>query len=175
MSYACCLWWCLHMICYIIMWELGLFTIEIYIYWLSCSIHNVHSHITNMHGYPLTEIHGAHHGSQLGPLNPWRFPKVLQWGAIKTQCTGWDMRCLLWVETLTYTLRQSLQWHHVALDHVIMASDCINTLRPRQNGHHSAYDIIKCIFVNEMFEFRLKFHWSLFLRVQFTIFQYWFR
>ena len=27
----------------------------------------------------------------------------------------------------------------------------------------------------KMFEFRLKFHWSLFLRVQLTIFQYWFR
>ena len=26
-----------------------------------------------------------------------------------------------------------------------------------------------------MFEFRLKFHWSLFLRVQLTIFQHWFR
>ena len=27
----------------------------------------------------------------------------------------------------------------------------------------------------EMFEFRLKFHWSLFLRVKLTIFQHWFR
>ena len=27
----------------------------------------------------------------------------------------------------------------------------------------------------KMFEFRLNFHWSLFLRVQFTIFQHWFR
>ena len=27
----------------------------------------------------------------------------------------------------------------------------------------------------KMFEFRLEFHWSLFLRVQFTIFQHWFR
>ena len=27
----------------------------------------------------------------------------------------------------------------------------------------------------KMFEFRLKFHWSLFLRVQLTIFQHWFR
>ena len=27
----------------------------------------------------------------------------------------------------------------------------------------------------KMYEFRLKFHWSLFLRVQLTIFQYWFR
>ena len=27
----------------------------------------------------------------------------------------------------------------------------------------------------KMFEFRLKFHWSLFLKVRWTIFQYWFR
>ena len=50
-----------------------------------------------------------------------------------------------------------------------------NTLRPRQNGRHFADDIFKCIFLYEMYEFRLKFHWSLFLRVQLTIFQHWFR
>ena len=44
----------------------------------------------------------------------------------------------------------------------------LNTLRPRQNGCHFAEDIFKCIF-------QLKFHRSLFLRVQLTIFQHWFR
>ena len=34
--------------------------------------------------------------------------------------------------------------------------EIINTLRPRQNGHHFADDIFSCIFLNEMFEFRLK-------------------
>ena len=34
----------------------------------------------------------------------------------------------------------------------------INTLRPRQNGRHFADDIFKCIFLYEMFEFRLKVH-----------------
>ena len=48
-----------------------------------------------------------------------------------------------------------------------------NTLRPRQNGRR--FDIFKCIFLNEKFDFRFKFHWSLFLRVQLTIFQHWFR
>ena len=28
-------------------------------------------------------------------------------------------------------------------------ADCFNTLGPRQNGHHSADDILKCIFLNE--------------------------
>ena len=52
----------------------------------------------------------------------------------------------------------------------------VNTLRPRQNGCHFADDTFKCIFLNEKkLEFRCKFHWSLFLRVQLTIFQHWFR
>ena len=54
-------------------------------------------------------------------------------------------------------------------------SQCIvyvNTLRPRQNGRHFADDIFKWM---KMFEFQLKFHWSLFLRVRLTIFQHWFR
>ena len=40
----------------------------------------------------------------------------------------------------------------------------INTVKPRQNGG--------IIFCNEKFEFLLQFHWSLFLRVQGTIFQH---
>ena len=38
----------------------------------------------------------------------------------------------------------------------------INTLRPRQKGHHFPDDIFKWVFFNEN-EFRLTFHWSLFL------------
>ena len=51
----------------------------------------------------------------------------------------------------------------------------LNTLRPGQNGRHFADDMFKCIFWMKMFEFRLKFHWSLFLRVQLTIIQHCFR
>ena len=48
----------------------------------------------------------------------------------------------------------------------------INTLRSRQNGRHFADDIFKCIFENGNVAFRLKkIHGSLFLRVQWTIFQ----
>ena len=48
------------------------------------------------------------------------------------------------------------------------------TLRPRQNGRllqtfSNAFSWMK------MYEFRLMFHWSLFIRVQLTIFQHWFR
>ena len=41
-----------------------------------------------------------------------------------------------------------------------------NTLRRRQNGPHFAEDILNSIFLMKVFEFRFKFHWSLFLRVQ---------
>ena len=47
-------------------------------------------------------------------------------------------------------------------------------------GQDKMAAISKTVFSNafswmEIYEFRSKFHWSLFLRVQLTIFQYWFR
>ena len=50
-----------------------------------------------------------------------------------------------------------------------------NILRPRPNGRHFADDIFKYIFLNENFWIPVKFHWNLFLRVQLTSFQHWFR
>ena len=49
------------------------------------------------------------------------------------------------------------------------------TLRPRPNDRYLADDIFKCIFLMKMNESQLRYHWSLFLRVKLTIFQYWFR
>ena len=61
----------------------------------------------------------------------------------------------------------------------------VNTLRPRQIGRHSADHIPSSLDSGsgsssafswiKIFEFRLKFHWSLFLRVQLTIIQHCFR
>ena len=48
-----------------------------------------------------------------------------------------------------------------------------NTLGPRQNGHHFADNTFKCIFLN--MGPKLKFHLGLFLRVQLTTVQHWFR
>ena len=48
-----------------------------------------------------------------------------------------------------------------------------NTLRPRQDGLHFPDDIFKWKLM-KMFKFRLRFHWSLFPRVQLTKF-HWFR
>ena len=51
----------------------------------------------------------------------------------------------------------------------------VNSLRPRQNRRHLQTAFSNAISWMKMFEFRLKFHWSLFLKVQLTIFQHWFR
>ena len=85
-----------------------------------------------------------------------------------------------------------LLWHHCnATRHVAQLNESsitqilwqeidseyryLNTLRLRENGRHFANDIFKCIFLNENYQFRLRFHWSLFLRFELTKFQHWFR
>ena len=46
----------------------------------------------------------------------------------------------------------------------MLSDTTFNTLRPRQNGRHFADDIFKSNSWMKMFEFRLKYHWSLFLK-----------
>ena len=50
-----------------------------------------------------------------------------------------------------------------------------NSLRPRQNGCHFADDIVKCIFMKEKCCILIQIHWNLFLMVQSTKSQHWFR
>ena len=56
-------------------------------------------------------------------------------------------------------------WHNVHLTH--WGRDKMDAIS--QTTFSSGFSWMK------IFEFRLKFHWSLFLRVQLTIFQHWFR
>ena len=49
----------------------------------------------------------------------------------------------------------------------------LNTSRPKQNGRDFADDIFKCIFLMIIYEFRLRFHGSLFPRFESTIFRHW--
>ena len=51
----------------------------------------------------------------------------------------------------------------------------VNSLRPRQMDAISQTTFSNAFSWMKMFEFRLKFHWSLFPMVQLTIFQHWFR
>ena len=66
------------------------------------------------------------------------------------------------------------------VDHVTVSkmtdekSLVLSYLTPRQNGRRFTEDVFKCIFWMRMYEFRLRLHWSLFLRFQLTIFQHWF-
>ena len=51
----------------------------------------------------------------------------------------------------------------------------VNTLRPRQMDAIWQTTFSSAFSWMKMFEFLLNFHWSLFLRVELTIFQHWFR
>ena len=51
----------------------------------------------------------------------------------------------------------------------------MNRLRLRQNGRHFTDNTFNAFSWMKMYEFCLKFHWSLFLRVQLMIFQHWLR
>ena len=54
--------------------------------------------------------------------------------------------------------------------HYVIWDICIlNTLRPRQNCRYIPDDIFNQFSWMKMYGFRLRFHWSLFLRVQLTI------
>ena len=55
-----------------------------------------------------------------------------------------------------------LQWVIVFAKLPITLKAAVNTLRSRQNVHHFADDILKCIFLNENACFHLKFHLRLF-------------
>ena len=105
-----------------------------------------------------------------------------------TSCTG-KMACLFWIRALYPFLTHALE----NTNHLSTHGDTLpfwwllpcpawwiswkqsiylfNTLRPRQNGRRFPDDIFKCIFFNENYEFRLKFHCSLFLGAQLTMVQ----
>ena len=51
----------------------------------------------------------------------------------------------------------------------------INSLKPRKMAAVSQTTFSNAFSWLKMFEFRLRFHWSLLLRVQLTIIQHWFR
>ena len=46
----------------------------------------------------------------------------------------------------------------------------VNSLRPRQNGAILQTTVLDAFVWTKIYQFRLRFHWSLFLRVQITIF-----
>ena len=64
----------------------------------------------------------------------------------------------------------------IKVSHRLPSTDpCSKTLRPRQNCRNLADDISNAFSWMKIYDFRLRFHWSLFLRFEFTILQHWFR
>ena len=68
-----------------------------------------------------------------------------------------------------------IRWLLLSTEHRVVPVVAINLLRPRQMDAISQTTFSNAFSWMKMFEFRLKFHWSLFPRVQLTIFQYWLR
>ena len=78
--------------------------------------------------------------------------------------------------------QEQLRWLHNSLINfsknkadILSWQTPINTLRPRQMDAIAQRTFSNAFSWMNMFEFLLKFHWSLFPRVELTIFQYWFR
>ena len=68
-------------------------------------------------------------------------------------------------------VRGDLLSHIGWVDHALS----IYTLMPKQNRRHFADDISDAFSRMEMHEFRLRFHWTLFVRFELTIIQNWYR
>ena len=109
--------------------------------------------------------------------------KILPWIAARGSPISWPISCCLYiankclhdmsccglVENL-YEMAITFKFNWL----VITVQTWANTSRQAQKGRHFADDILKCIFLNEKFEFCLKCLWSLFVRVRLTIGQHWF-
>ena len=65
--------------------------------------------------------------------------------------------------------------HWFKIKDVSPRSQWVNSLRPRQMDAISQTTFSNAFSWMKMLEFRLKFHWRLFPRVQLTISQHWFR
>ena len=74
----------------------------------------------------------------------------------------------------TNIVKYTTKYHIFRIQKIQNKNYDVSTLRPRQNGHKFPDDIFKCIFLNENIHFWLRIHWSLFPRIQSTVFQHWF-
>ena len=75
---------------------------------------------------------------------------------LSKQSWGW------WFETPSHPLWRYRNGKSYIINQLVKSS-------PRQNGRHFADDSFNFIFANKSLAFWLKFHWSLFLGIQFTI------
>ena len=96
---------------------------------------------------------------------------------------NWHLPCCQCTDMLTCFLQaKSICWgmplvkmNHLAVFDCSLEWISVNTLRPRQMDAISQTTFSNAFSWMKMLKFWLKFHWSLFPRVQLTIFQQWFR
>ena len=72
--------------------------------------------------------------------------------------------------TLRYICRISQTLH---FPFNLLCNVCFNTLRLRQDGRQFPDDISNAFSWMKIYQFRLRFHWCLFPRIQLTISQHW--
>ena len=116
---------------------------------------------------------GTHFSEILFEIQTFSFSKMYLNMSSRPQCVNCNSRA--WVNNYIHINMRGAITHPWPYFNNGITNPPFNTLWPKQNGRHFAYDTFKRIFLTEMIEFRLKFHWSLLLRVQLTIFQHWFR
>ena len=93
-------------------------------------------------------------------------------GNLRRNCAHYDV---IVMKTGVNHRMSSIHILYLTVAQTSNAYSIVNSSLPGQNGRHFADDIFKCTFMNENFVFWFEFHWSLFLRVQLTISQHWFR
>ena len=82
----------------------------------------------------------------------------------------WSIRCqMIRTGFLSMAEHGRGQWEKTLSHMAIPPCSTINALRPNQNGRNFADDIWSAFSLMKMIEFRIRFHLSLFLRVQLTI------
>ena len=112
-------------------------------------------------------------------------------GAVGLIGGGWGCKHLIWCRNypnrMTWLMKLlcvscSLSavtirdWAHRLCQDILHEQACMLTHWGRDKMAAIFADVIFiCIFLMKMFEFRLRFDWGLFPRVQLTIFQHWFR
>ena len=109
--------------------------------------------------------------------------ELSNWCTCSRQCDLWHNfqvysgTCIMKHQVVSpvTVVHYSSMFSSIFIFHNLVINVSINTLRPRQNGRHFADDIFKCIFLNENVWIPIKISLSLFLRVQLTISQHWFR
>ena len=92
----------------------------------------------------------------------------------------WNMKFHWWVQSLMHVPIPSLIGDNFWITSTVVAHAHLNNHWLTHWGRDKMAAISQTTLSNafswmKLLEFRLKFHWSLFLRAQLTIFQHWFR